>query len=335
MKILYLLVLLPILFVGNISSAWAVLIMTDDGMSSDCIIDDAASIKVKSSPEEIIVYLKDIRWMAGANEKRIRLINRNELIIGDIDDKMECKKEKESLLLPLRQILFFYYGKVDLDKIKELMIREYDDKDNRSNIDVVSYSNFFERIKVSRFIGPGYNETTSNTERKNTKSSHIGNLKVQLLPMNWEGKAKISSPFRANKPDFQMEFCLQGHSFGVFSKVGGNIFFNCDDKGKIYSVIATAQLQNKSNIPGSNSEERSLLRIDPRFLESKPSATNNVFLNFGNPFNVFSDRCYGDSVLFLFITADFNENTLELGEGNLLIYRTVSNVLKVPVGVEK
>ena len=209
-------------------STQGAIIMKEDGISMNCSIDGEQLIMVKTSSEETKLKLKDIGWIAGKERKRIRLLSNLELIAGVIDkSEIKVKRGDEIISIPLKNIIFFYNGDIDLERIGKIEIIEY-------------------------------KEGTTLTEYLKTENGK--ELKVTLLPQNWDGGIDISAPLYVNeissRSDLIIDFFIRGddHLYMDIAEVAAflraGVFFKyIGEKDGVGSVLHQGSLTIKGAPP--------------------------------------------------------------------------------------
>ncbi len=298
-KTLHSISILIVFYLCIYSSSWGALVMKDDGSALNLSFFDAQqTIRVKTSSGESTIKLGNIEWIAGSDKKRIRLSKKNELVIGEIQkEEIKMKKGEEDVLIFPEHIIFFYNIDVDLEKVGSLKIEEYEKK------------------------GVGKLITTTSYDRTDQNKM----FKVVLLPENWGGNIKFSNPIYANKlstrSDLEITFDIQGDSTLIseeINKKGGMVlYYEFKEKGK-----------------GSGALSQSLRLYswkDSKYIYN--NITKTISLTYNSPFYVgLGDEYYGNGNMYLFIKKGEDEI---LGNGNLSIVQTISNVLFLPITVEK
>ena len=330
---------LILFFILNLSSlTWSALIMKDDGTSMNCIVDSEQAIKIKTSSGEITLKLNDINWIAGDAKgiKRVRTLNKYNLIIGEVDKKeIQVKKGDDNLLISPSTIIFFYHSDIDLETVGTLEIEEYDS---------------------GSFIATSY------AKKDNSKE-----FKVRLFPENWEGNIIISNPSYdkkelLSKSSLTIAIDIQGDN-GLFADISKkadilsiairyrvtfddthNLHSSLtniksyayhdsleDDRDyylrfnkyyKYFFTVISYQLNKVNGLPNSIDKKARIAKyFSHPFYERDSSLRYRV-----------ENEVYGNGFLYLYFFPHDNK-TEELGEGNLEINKTVSNILRLPITI--
>lgn len=268
------------------------IIMTNDGNSMNCLVDDEQHIKIKTSKGESVFKFKDILWMAGKDNKRIRLSGKSQsmtgqMISGIAEDKKQIKVEESgrTIFLSAENIIFFYKQDIDLKNIRELELEEYNG--------------------THRWIA---------SENKDSQK-----LKIKLLPENWGGNIKISNPLYAKKAssrsNFKIEFYTETDNPSLYKDMGLYLLFKVHSFGNGSSSSVSALPFKKKG---------DLLKHNNSALYPNP-----FYISFGGV------EYFGNGHFLLYITSDYYDHKEVLGEGNLTISETLSNVLELPITVVK
>lgn len=265
-------------------SMWGAIIMTDDGNTLNYFVDGEQSIKINTPKGVSVVKFKDVIWMAGKGNKKIRLSSNSiaDKIIGGTTEDIEVKKGVETKSLSSEQIIFFYNGDIDLEGAGKLVLEEFNG--------IWTLSTF----------------TTGDTEK----------LKIELLPENWEDIIKISNPIYPNK--VSSSSCL-------------NIEFNTEVETPFLYKDMKLLLMLKLTATGGSLTTGRLFKSKGDLLKHR----NSVCL----PIHMTSFMMHGgvefvgNGHFMLYIIGDQGKEVL--GNGNLEIIKTMSNVLSLPITIEK
>lgn len=301
------------------SSTWGVILIRDDGTSMNGSVDGSQLIHIKTQSGTLPLKIDDIFWAVGENvTKRIRLIKKidRKPIIGEIESKDEIKirKDEKELTMPFKSIVFFLNP----------LVEKYE-QDHLKDYEAAGIYEYTDGFKLSLY------------KRTNPRTMSL------LLPENWEGDITISNPNYPAK-------VRKGDSFDIsFDIEGGKDYKNLYEKADSLSVCNFFEAIWKDStkpviefpIPTSLSKVKSFLPISGGH---KGTVKYSIY--------VWPNLSSGNGYFYLYLTAvtakekhsqDYERamNQIEILETSLrnngphvYVYRTVSNVLRLPITIE-
>ncbi len=292
------------LLVFCVSNAQGAVIVKKDGTSISGVFEAEQSIKLLTSSGETSIRLSDIKWMAGSDLRRLRVSGMKSLLSGTLGDpelKIQRidKDKKKPTSIPAGEIVFLYGGDVDLSKTSEIRIEEYG-----GDIRVLFYS----------------------------KSKKNARLSVTLIPENWQGDIQIVKPIYRERMSNREEFTI-----GLVLKA---------DAGTKASLEKMATDTNAERLSlsveyvfeGGKSQSSGAIEIKLERDKTAPAESyqQNLTKSLGKPFYMEMNgqvvhEASGSGYFNLYIGSGIER----LANGQIEIAKTMSNVLHLPITLEK
>lgn len=305
------------LLVLCVPEAQSGVIMKKDGTSISGAFEAAQSIKLLTSSGEISVRLSDVKWMAGSDLRKLRVAGMKTLLSGTLLDpeltiQRIDKDKKKPTSIPAAEIVFLFGGDVDLSKTSELRIEEYG-----GDMRVLSYS----------------------------KSKRSAKLAVTLIPENWRGDIQIMKPsYRermSNREEFSIGFVLRadaGTKAGLEKMATDpsadrpRLTFEYIFEGGKGQASGPIEIKlEKDNAASAESYQQTLTKSfgTPFYMEIPGRRPSGAIGDVGRPQQI--QEVSGSGYFNLHI----DSGTERLANGQLEIVKTMSNVLRLPIALEK
>ena len=271
------------LLVALSTPAWAALVMTQDGTSTDCIFDSTQVLKIQTDRGDASLQIMQIVWMAGRDPVRVRLDD-GRLLTGTFasDAEIRYKTDTGTTTLQLNTIAFYYRESVDLHKVGRLVIEEWNG---------------------------GVGRVTTSPGDAN------GTLKVELVPENWDSNLEISKPVYqtkvANTSAFRISFTANSTNPDTYLDKELRLALRITGFGK-QSVTSTMRWPFKN--------KGTALAV-ANTVDLPKSVFSSAFVQFS-----------GTGVILAFVIS-FPETEATYAGGNLVVVRTLSNVLPLPITI--
>ncbi len=287
-----------------VSDAQGAVIMKKDGTALSGAFEPEQSITLMTPKGESSVKLSDIRWMAGGNLMKLRVSGTKDLLSGTIREaeliiqKID-KNKKKPISISTSEIAFLFADDADLEKTEEIRIEE-----SGGNMRVMLYS----------------------------KAKRKAKLEITLLPENWDADIQITKPTYPERTGSRDEF-----------KVGLLLEASPATKTVVDKMLSEPKAEGLTLcldyiFQGGKSWVSSPL--DAKLERDKAAAVESykqeLTHSFGKPFymdmgSMGTHETTGSGYLNLYIQSGKEH----LASGQLEITKTLSNVLHLPITIEK
>jgi len=329
------------------SSPLAAILMNVDGSCADLVLrrEGKISLLVGTEKTEKKIRLDDLVWAAGGEEKKFRVRGHKELLIGTIVGEIPAIIAGADTFLTHNSFVFLFNKDVKASEMNRLVVYEHD-----GTVDIIrSVDNKGGKYMTVSFLpekwyngatlsSPIYEKNLASDSNMKIKVTVKGNSGKQIqelselqLCMNYtyaidtevgyngieayasskySGIMKIM-PFENKRTHFRNEYDMIGSYYFAAASVPINNIVHCSPTNNSHVVISKSRIE-------------------------KNSLVQNIDVEYSHPFDdMMLGKMRGNGSLYLYmISPEKNLSVDYFCEGRLEVFKTASNVLKIPISIK-